>query len=210
MRTLTLFAVLFIATSLFSQKFHGLALTPPMGWNSWNKFACDVNETLIRETADAMVTSGLKKKSVSFPWKKHKVSDTFSKKAINVEKNTFQISDVWAKKNIGTTKKSFISKVSSHDVIFLRGFWDSVGDSVWDSVRDSVWDSFYAFIGSFFQLKKSKWKYTKKIKCKGYPFQSAVDLWMEGLVPIYDGKRWSLVGKRKGKIKKLYEVGVKK
>jgi alpha-galactosidase len=43
-----------------SQKFDGLALTPPMGWNSWNKFGCDVNEQLIRETADAMVSSGLK------------------------------------------------------------------------------------------------------------------------------------------------------
>jgi alpha-galactosidase len=31
-----------------------------MGWNSWNKFACDVDENLIRETADAMVTSGMK------------------------------------------------------------------------------------------------------------------------------------------------------
>src|ERR1044071_4541599 len=39
---------------------NGLALTPPMGWNSWNKFACDVNEQLIRETADAMVSSGMK------------------------------------------------------------------------------------------------------------------------------------------------------
>ena len=39
---------------------NGLARTPPMGWNSWNKFACDVNEQLIREMADAMVTSGMK------------------------------------------------------------------------------------------------------------------------------------------------------
>jgi len=31
-----------------------------MGWNSWNKFACNVNEQLIRETADAMVSSGMK------------------------------------------------------------------------------------------------------------------------------------------------------
>jgi alpha-galactosidase len=38
----------------------GLAMTPPMGWNSWNKFACDVSEQLIRETADAMVASGMK------------------------------------------------------------------------------------------------------------------------------------------------------
>jgi alpha-galactosidase len=43
-----------------AQKFDGLALTPPMGWNTWNKFACNVDEKLIRESADAMVTSGLK------------------------------------------------------------------------------------------------------------------------------------------------------
>ena len=34
--------------------------TPPMGWNSWNKFGCDVSEKLLMETADAMVASGLK------------------------------------------------------------------------------------------------------------------------------------------------------
>jgi alpha-galactosidase len=37
-----------------------LAATPPMGWNSWNKFGCDVSEKLIRETADAMVATGMK------------------------------------------------------------------------------------------------------------------------------------------------------
>jgi len=46
--------------SASAQKFEGLAPTPPMGWNSWNKFACDVNEALIRRTADAMVESGMK------------------------------------------------------------------------------------------------------------------------------------------------------
>jgi alpha-galactosidase len=39
---------------------NGLGKTPPMGWNSWNKFACNVSEKLIRETADAMVASGMK------------------------------------------------------------------------------------------------------------------------------------------------------
>jgi alpha-galactosidase len=39
---------------------NGLALTPPMGWNSWNKFACDVSEDLIKSMADAMVSSGMK------------------------------------------------------------------------------------------------------------------------------------------------------
>ena len=43
-----------------AQKFDGLAQTPPMGWNSWNKFNCDVSEKLIKEIADAMVASGMK------------------------------------------------------------------------------------------------------------------------------------------------------
>ncbi len=38
----------------------GLALTPPMGWNSWNKFGCDVSEKLIRGAADALVATGMK------------------------------------------------------------------------------------------------------------------------------------------------------
>jgi alpha-galactosidase len=37
-----------------------LAPAPPMGWNSWNKFACNVSEDLIRQMADAMVASGMK------------------------------------------------------------------------------------------------------------------------------------------------------
>ena len=37
-----------------------LAPTPPMGWNSWNPFGKNVSEQVIRETADAMVSSGLK------------------------------------------------------------------------------------------------------------------------------------------------------
>ncbi len=37
-----------------------LAQTPPMGWNSWNTFGGRINEAVIRETADAMVSTGLK------------------------------------------------------------------------------------------------------------------------------------------------------
>lgn len=40
--------------------FNSLAQTPPMGWNSWNKFGCNVSEDLIKEMADAMVESGMK------------------------------------------------------------------------------------------------------------------------------------------------------
>jgi alpha-galactosidase len=39
---------------------NGVARTPPMGWNSWNTFGCNINETLIRQHADAMVSSGMR------------------------------------------------------------------------------------------------------------------------------------------------------
>ncbi|KAK6077727.1 Alpha-galactosidase [Seiridium cupressi] len=39
---------------------NGLALTPPMGWNNWNAFGCDVSENLLLTTAEKMVSLGLK------------------------------------------------------------------------------------------------------------------------------------------------------
>ena len=53
-------AALPLATPATAQKAAGLALTPPMGWNSWNHYGCNIDETLIRRTADAIVASGLR------------------------------------------------------------------------------------------------------------------------------------------------------
>ncbi|UWE10870.1 NPCBM/NEW2 domain-containing protein [Actinacidiphila bryophytorum] len=39
---------------------NGLAITPPMGFNDWNAFGCNVSEQLIKDTADYFVSSGLK------------------------------------------------------------------------------------------------------------------------------------------------------
>ncbi|MEU7954476.1 ricin-type beta-trefoil lectin domain protein [Micromonospora chalcea] len=39
---------------------NGVARTPPMGWNTWNTFGCNINETLIQQTADAIVANGLR------------------------------------------------------------------------------------------------------------------------------------------------------
>ena len=39
---------------------NGLALTPPMGWNTWNKFGCTIDEKAVREIAEAMVASGMR------------------------------------------------------------------------------------------------------------------------------------------------------
>ena len=62
----TLLVCLFVGTSLTlllpatsAQTSPSLAPTPPMGWNSWNKFGCNVSDKLIREMADAVVSSGM-------------------------------------------------------------------------------------------------------------------------------------------------------
>lgn len=55
-----------MATSAFAQQPTAttergkLAPTPPMGWMTWNMFKGDISEQLIKETADAMVESGLR------------------------------------------------------------------------------------------------------------------------------------------------------
>ncbi len=51
---------LLIGTGGFAQKFEGLAETPPMGWNSWNTFATDIDEELVKDIADKFVELGLK------------------------------------------------------------------------------------------------------------------------------------------------------
>src|SRR5450759_1144797 len=62
MKKLILFvvAVAFFFLGVSAQKYDKIAKTPPMGWNSWNKFHCDVSESLIMQMADAMVSSGMK------------------------------------------------------------------------------------------------------------------------------------------------------
>ncbi len=38
---------------------NSLALTPPMGWNDWNAYGCNVSESLVKQTADKLVSAGL-------------------------------------------------------------------------------------------------------------------------------------------------------
>ena len=60
MKKQAILVIFLVVTSAYGQKFTNLAPTPPMGWNSWNRFGCDINEKVIRQAADAMFTSGMK------------------------------------------------------------------------------------------------------------------------------------------------------
>ncbi len=60
-KIITAFVAIALLTvpNINAQKWEGLAQTPPMGWNSWNKFSSNIDENTIKEIADAMVSSGL-------------------------------------------------------------------------------------------------------------------------------------------------------
>jgi alpha-galactosidase len=45
---------------------NGVARTPPMGWNSWNTFGCNINETLIRQMTDAIVSTGMRDRGYQY------------------------------------------------------------------------------------------------------------------------------------------------
>jgi alpha-galactosidase len=57
---LVLVALTAVVPSRASALDNGVGRTPPMGWNSWNTFACDINESLIRGMADSIVSSGMR------------------------------------------------------------------------------------------------------------------------------------------------------
>jgi alpha-galactosidase len=60
--TLVLMAIMFVALLALNAGAwdNSLAKTPPMGWNSWNVFHGEINETQIKQIADTMVSSGMK------------------------------------------------------------------------------------------------------------------------------------------------------
>lgn len=67
--------------------------------------------------------------------------------------------------------------------------WGSISDSVGRPIRDSVGHSIWAYISSLFPIKK--WKYIEHKEGEN-PFQPAIDLWKQGIVPSFDGKVWRL------------------
>ena len=60
MKQILLFSTLIISLKISAQKFEGLAVTPPMGWNSWNTFQTKISEDLVKGVADSLVSSGMK------------------------------------------------------------------------------------------------------------------------------------------------------
>jgi alpha-galactosidase len=60
MRMIFLAFMACVAIIAKAQKYDGLALTPPMGWNSWNTFQTNIDEKIVMDMADALVTTGMR------------------------------------------------------------------------------------------------------------------------------------------------------
>jgi len=60
MRKISVILFLMTVRLGYAQKFENLAMTPPMGWNSWNTFKTKIDEKLVMEVADNMLSSGMK------------------------------------------------------------------------------------------------------------------------------------------------------
>lgn len=52
-----------------------IALTPPMGWNSWNSFACNVTASDIKNTVDQLIKTGL----ADYGWSYINIDDCWMK-----------------------------------------------------------------------------------------------------------------------------------
>lgn len=87
---------------------------------------------------------------------------------------------------------------------FRISFSGTLSKSIRNSVGDSISDSFWAYVGSLFPTV-GFYVYLARLdntKVK-YPFQSGVELWKRGFIPIRLNKKWNLYHPIKGKPAKL-------
>jgi hypothetical protein len=114
---------------------NGLALTPPMGWNSWNKFRCNVSEDLIKSAADAMVSSGMKEAGYEYVviddcWQVSRdasgnivsgaqISVTWEELGYPAHLSA-AVRDLWMKKDLGKVTGTYGARVSSHEVVMIK------------------------------------------------------------------------------------------
>ncbi|KAG9301673.1 hypothetical protein G9A89_016744 [Geosiphon pyriformis] len=140
---------------------NGLGRVPSMGWNSWNKFACDINEKLIRETADALVSTGLR----DLGYKYLNLDDCWQKS------RTFRGDIVPDKNKFPSGMKALADYIHERGLLFgvysSAGFWTCQRrpGSLWrednDAQQYAEWDVDYLKYDNCYNLSiESETRYT--------------------------------------------------
>jgi len=120
-----LIAVTMFQTS-YPQKFETLADTPAMGWNSWNKFGCEITEEIVRGVADAMVETGLRdavKNSLQF-WFKPLTGGDWAFCILNRSRTDKEYTIDWQDFNF-TDTLSVRSTSFDSQVYNIRNLWEN-------------------------------------------------------------------------------------
>ncbi|CAM3762366.1 glycoside hydrolase family 27 protein [Elizabethkingia occulta] len=138
---------LFTVTLLFSQK----VKPPVMGWSSWNNYRININEKLIKEQADAMVSSGLYEAGYRY---------------INIDDGYFGGRD--EKGNLIIDNKKFPSGMKSlaayiHSKGLKAGIYSDAGKntcgSIWDNDKQGFGVGLYGHLDRDADLFFKEWKY---------------------------------------------------
>ena len=109
--------------------------TPTMGWSSWNTFALNINEQLIRQQADAMHSTGLQKAGFKY---------------VNIDDGYWDGRD--ANGDLRLNKKLFPSGMRSlvdyiHSLGLKAGIYSDAGDNTCGSGNKHAWGLGVGFAG---------------------------------------------------------------
>jgi alpha-galactosidase len=153
----------------------GVALTPPMGWNSWNHFAGKIDDATVRAQADAMVSSGMKDAGYAYV----NIDDTWEgdRDASGEIQTNKKFPDMKALADYVHAKGLKLGVYSSPGPKTCAGFEGSYGHEEQDAATYAKWGIDY--------LKYDLCSFDDKMKAAGSP-EAAHKLMLEAYTKMHN------------------------
>ncbi len=194
-----------------------LVRTPPMGWNSWNHFAGRVTDAIVRQTADIIVSSGMKDAGYVYV----NIDDTWEGKRDSsgvIHTNT-KFPDMKALADYVHSKGLKIGIYSSPGPLTCAGYEGSFGHEAQDAKTYAEWGIDYlkydwCSAGSVYKNSDLRAVYQKMgdaLQASGRPIVFSLcqygleDVWKWG--DKVGGNLWRTTGDIQDKWKSLEEIG---
>ncbi len=199
----------------FAAQDKNLALTPPMGWNSWNHFAARVDDKAVRAAADAMVASGMKDAGYVYI----NIDDTWEAKrdAQGLIQPNEKFPDMKALADYVHSKGLKLGIYSSPAAKTCAGFEGSLGHEEQDAQTYAKWGIDYLKYdwckssGSLDEMKTSYTKMRDALKRTGRPIVLSLcqygwnKVWVWG--ESVGGNLWRTTGDITDEYRMMAEIG---
>ena len=183
---------------------NGLARTPPMGWNSWNKFANHIDDHTVREIADAMARNGMRDAGYVYV----NIDDTWEGERDahgNIQSNE-KFPDMKALADYVHSKGLKLGIYSSPGPNTCEGYEGSYGHELQDARTYAAWGIDYLkydWCGAFTMYKDSEMQAVYQemgdallASCRDIVYSlcqyGLVDVWKWG--PAVSGNLWRTAG----------------